>query len=133
MITAMGLSREAQEGSGGGAYIANVVKLRCAEVDAVSGRLRDRPATPEEAARGLPLLHEQIALVRPRVIVTLGAPALRYVTGVTEGVMKMRGHWLDYRGIPLMPTYHPSFLLRSYTVENRAKVWSDLKAAMGKC
>lgn len=126
MIVAMGFKREQ-------VYIANVVKLRCAAPDEMSGgRLKDRPPTPEEAARGLPVLHEQIAIIRPRVIVTLGAPAVKHLTGTTEGVTKIRGTWLNYRGIPVMPTYHPSFLLRAYTEDNRRKVWSDLQLAMGK-
>jgi DNA polymerase len=124
MIVAMGFKREQ-------VYIANVVKLRCAEADE-SGRMKDRPPTPEEAARGLPVLHEQIAIIRPKVIVTLGAPAVKHLTGTTEGVTKIRGTWLSYRGIPVMPTYHPSFVLRAYTEENRRKVWSDLQQAMGK-
>ena len=66
------------------------------------------------------------------MIVTLGAPAVKYLTGTTEGVMKIRGTWLNYRGIPVMPTYHPSFVLRAYTPENRKKVWSDLQAALKK-
>jgi DNA polymerase len=125
MIVAMGFKREQ-------VYIANVVKLRCAEPDEVTGRLKDRPPTPEEAARGLPVLHRQIEIIRPKVIVTLGAPAVKHLTGTTEGVTKIRGTWLNYRGIPVMPTYHPSFLLRAYTEENRRKVWGDLQMAMGK-
>jgi len=126
MIVAMGFKREQL-------YIANVVKLRCADPDELAGgRLKDRPPTPEEAARGLPILHQQIAIIRPKVIVTLGAPAVKHLTGTTEGVTKIRGTWLAYRGIPVMPTYHPSFLLRAYTQENRRKVWGDLQLAMGK-
>jgi uracil-DNA glycosylase len=45
-------------------------------------------------------------------------------------VMKIRGTWMDHRGIPVMPTYHPAFLLRAYTTENRKKVWDDLKKVM---
>jgi DNA polymerase len=130
MIAAMGFKREELPAGKGGVYIANVVKLRCADLDEGTGRLKDRPPTPEEAARGLPVLHKQIEIVRPKVIVTLGAPAVKWLTGTTEGVMKIRGTWLSYRGIPVMPTYHPSFLLRAYTQENRAKVWSDLQAAL---
>jgi DNA polymerase len=132
MIAAMGFNREELPQGKGGVYIANVVKLRCAEFDDATGRLKDRPPTPEEAARGLPILHRQIEIVRPLVIVTLGAPAVKWLTGTTEGVTKIRGTWLNYRGIPVMPTYHPSFLLRAYTQENRAKVWSDLQAALKK-
>ena len=126
MIAAMGYQRAQL-------YIANVVKLRCAAPDELSGgRLKDRPPTPEEAARGLPILHQQIQIIRPKVIVTLGAPAVRHLTNTTEGVTKIRGTWLSFRGIPVMPTYHPAFVLRSYTEENRRKVWDDLKLAAAK-
>ncbi len=132
MMAAMGFKREELPQGKGGAYIANVVKLRCADMDEMTGRLKDRPPTPEEAARGLPILHQQIEIIRPKVIVTLGAPAVKHLTGTMEGVTKLRGNWLSYRGIPVMPTYHPSFLLRAYTEDNRRKVWSDLQAAMKK-
>jgi uracil-DNA glycosylase len=125
MIAAIGYKREQ-------VYICNVVKLRCADwaEGAYGARLQDRPPNPDEVARGLPYLHRQIEIIRPKVIVTLGAPAVKHLTGTTEGVMKIRGTWLSYRGIPVMPTYHPSFVLRAYTEENRRKVWSDLKEAV---
>ncbi len=125
MIVAMGLSRQT-------VYIGNVVKLRAAEADPASGRLRDRPPTPAEVALNIPFLHKQIEIIRPQVIVTLGAPALKYLTGTVEGISLLRGTWMTYRGVPLMPTYHPSFLLRVYTPENRAKVWGDLQQVMAK-
>jgi len=127
MITAIGYKREQ-------VFIANVVKLRCAEwtEGPGQGRLQDRPPNPEEVARGIPYLHRQIEIIRPKVVVTLGAPAVKHLTGTTEGVMKLRGKWLEYRGIPVMPTYHPSFVLRAYTEENRRNVWSDLKEAARK-
>ena len=123
MITAMGLSREK-------VFIGNIVKLRAAAYNEELGRLQDRPPTPEEAARNIPILHKQIEIVRPKAIVTLGAPAIRYLTGEKEGIMKIRGTWREYRGIPVMPTYHPAFVLRAYTPENRGKVWSDLQMAL---
>lgn len=125
-ITAMGYQRS-------DVYIANVVKLRCAEPSTEwEGRLKDRPPSPEEVARQIHLLHQQIEIIRPQVIVTLGAPALKYVTGEKEGITRVRGHWLSYRGIPVMPTFHPAFVLRNYTEETRRKVWEDLKAVMKK-
>jgi len=124
MINAIGLQRSQ-------VYIANVVKLRAADPDPTNdGRLKDRPPNPDEVARGLPFLQRQIRIVRPKVIVTLGAPAIKHLTGETEGVMKIRGSWRAFCGIPVMPTYHPSFVLRSYTEENRRNVWNDLKAAL---
>ncbi len=125
MIIAMGLNRQS-------VYIGNVVKLRAAEPDPETGRLRDRPPTPAEVALNISWLHKQIEIVRPKVIVTLGVPALKHLTGIMEGINKVRGTWLEYRGVPLMPTYHPSFVLRAYTPENRAKVWGDLQKAMEK-
>ena len=123
MIQAMGLSREA-------VYIGNVAKLRAADRDAETGRLKDRPPTDAEVKRGINYLDEQIEIIAPKVIVTLGATALKYMIGRAENVTRVRGNWQTYRGIPLMPTYHPSFLLRAYTPENRAKVWDDLKKVM---
>lgn len=125
MIVAMGLSREK-------VFIGNIVKLRAAAMNEELGRLQDRPPTPEEAARNIPILHKQIEIVRPKAIVTLGAPAIRYLIGEKEGIMKIRGTWRDYRGIPVMPTYHPAFVLRAYTPENRKKVWDDLQLALKK-
>jgi uracil-DNA glycosylase len=125
MIAAIGYKREQ-------VFIGNVVKLRAAEWLPDGSRLQDRPPNPEEVVRGIPFLHRQIEIIRPRVIVTLGAPAVKYLTGTTEGVMKIRGTWLSYRGIPVMPTYHPSFVLRAYSEENRRKVWNDLKLAAAK-
>jgi DNA polymerase len=127
MIAAIGYKREQ-------VYIANVVKLRAADwVEGPNGRRpQDRPPNPDEVARGIVFLHRQVEIIRPKVIVTLGAPAVKHLTGTTEGVTKIRGTWLQYRGIPVMPTYHPSFVLRAYTEENRRKVWSDLKAAAAK-
>jgi len=124
-IAAMGLTR-------GQVFIANIVKLRAAEWDEASERLKDRPPTPEEVAKNIHVLHRQIEIIRPKVIVTLGAPAIKWLTHETQGVMTIRGTWKNYRGIAVMPTYHPSFLLRAYTEENRGKVWSDLKQVMAK-
>ena len=125
MIVAIGLTRQ-------GVYIANVVKLRCADWDAAGERFKDRPPTVSEAAMGICWLHRQIEIVRPKVIVTLGASAIRHLLGEIGNLSAIRGKWRDYRGIPVMPTYHPAFLLRAYTEENRRTVWNDLKAAQGK-
>ncbi len=123
MIVAMGFTRDR-------VYIGNICKLRAASWDALANRLKDRPPTAAEAALGLPWLHQQIAIIQPRVIVTLGLPAIRYLVGVTESMGALRGHWHAYRGIAVMPTYHPAYLLRAYSPENRGKVWSDLQAVV---
>jgi DNA polymerase len=121
MIQAMGLSREQ-------VYIANVLKTRPPD-----------NATPtfEEVRLCAPYLFEQIGIVGPEVIVTLGLPATRALLNTTESMSRLRGQWATFsppppyaRPIAVMPTYHPAFLLRSYTAENRAKVWSDLRTAM---
>ena len=114
MIEAMGLSRET-------VYIANVLKVRPPG---------NRTPTPDEASKDGPFLLEQIRIIEPEVIVTLGKPAANLLLGNSEAMGKLRGRWHEYAGVPLMPTYHPAFLLRSYTEENRRKVWADLSMAM---
>jgi DNA polymerase len=113
MIVAIGLER-AQ------VYIANIVKCRPPG---------NRDPDPEETATCTPFLFQQIEAIRPRVIVTLGSPATRSLLRTTVGITRLRGQWHSYRGIPVMPTFHPAYLLRAYTPENRRMVWEDLKAA----
>jgi uracil-DNA glycosylase len=113
MIAAIGLRRE-------DVYIANVVKCRPPG---------NRDPEPDEIATCSPFLIRQIEAVRPCVIVTLGSPATRTLLRTREGITHLRGTWQTFRGIPVMPTYHPAYLLRSYTLENRRKVFEDLKAA----
>jgi len=74
----------------------------------------------------------QIDILRPKVIVTLGLPAAKFMLKTTATMGSMRGQWHSWRGIKLLPTYHPAFLLRAYTPENRAAVWSDLKKVMAE-
>ena len=102
-------------------YICNIVKCRPPE---------NRTPLADEAATCRPFLDGQIAAVRPRVIVALGKPAATLLLGREVSITRIRGIWHDYRGIPLMPTFHPAFILRQYTQENRRAVWSDLKAAL---
>ena len=66
---------------------------------------------------------------RPRTIVSLGSPATSLLLGRDVSITRVRGTWQEYRGIPLMPTFHPAYLLRQYTPENRSLVWEDLKKA----
>ncbi len=116
MIGAMGLERRE-------VYITNIVKVRPPN---------NRTPTPEEAEAEGPFLREQIAIIRPDVIVTLGRPASQHILGTREAMGRMRGRWGSYEGIPVMPTFHPAYLLRQYTPENRKKVWSDLKQVMDR-
>ena len=93
----------------------------------------NRTPTPDEARACLGYLHRQIELIRPAVIVTLGATPLREFVGVNEGITKARGQWRQVRvgdrEIPIMPTFHPAYVLRQYTQEVRRAVWEDLRAA----
>lgn len=121
MINAMGLRRE-------DVYITNVLKTRPPN---------NATPTQEEAKLCSPYLFDQIAAISPEAIVTLGLPATRLLLETMESMSRLRGTWHAYttpdgRAIPVMPTYHPAFLLRSYTPENRAKVWSDLQLVMNK-
>jgi uracil-DNA glycosylase len=120
IIAAMGFCREQ-------VYIANVLKSRPpnnrtplqAEVDACS-----------------PFLEEQIRIIRPRAIVALGGPAAKLLLRTDTGITRLRGVWGRYVDestgleIPLMPTYHPAYVLRNYTPETRRQVWSDMQAVL---
>jgi len=113
MIVAMGLSREE-------VYVCNIVKCRPP---------KNRKPEPEEIAACSPYLEEQLALVAPEVIVALGATAVQGLLGTSEGIMRLRGKWKLYRGrIPVMPTFHPAYLLR--TPEAKREVWEDLQAVL---
>jgi uracil-DNA glycosylase len=104
-------------------YICNVVKCRPPN---------NRTPQSDEVAACSPFLDGQIAAVAPRVIIALGKPAASRLLGRDVPITKVRGVWHEYRGIPLMPTFHPAFLLRQYTPENRRLVWEDLKAALAR-
>lgn len=104
-------------------YICNIVKCRPPG---------NRTPLADEVATCRGFLDGQIAAIRPKVIVSLGKPATSTLLGRDVAITKLRGTWQDYRGTPLMPTFHPAFLLRQYTPENRRKVWEDLKAALAR-
>lgn len=113
MILAMQFTRES-------VYITNVVKCRPPG---------NRNPNDSEARVCLPFLKRQIELIRPKAIVLLGAVPLQFLMGKT-GITKLHGKWLDYQGIPVMPTFHPSFLLRSPARKKEA--WEDLQLVMKK-
>lgn len=123
MLKAMGLARE-------DVYIANILKCR---TDTPNQRSGNRAPTAEEMATCSPWLHRQIDFIQPKVIVALGKVA---VGGLLEmentPITKMRGQWQTYRGIPLMPTFHPAYLLHQESMQNKRKVWEDLLAVMEK-
>jgi DNA polymerase len=110
----MGLSRS-------DVYIANVLKCRPPG---------NRNPEPEEIAKCRRFLEAQIALVSPAVLVALGKFAAQFLLETEEGMMRMRGRWGSYRGIPVMPTYHPSFLLRQ--PERKKEAWEDLLQVLAK-
>ena len=120
MIGAMGLSRA-------DVYIANILKCRPDTPGQTSG---NRKPTTDEMATCIPWLHQQVNILQPGAIVALGATAVEGLLGKTLGISKLRGSWQDYRGIPLMPTYHPAYLLRNQAVSEKRKVWEDLLAVM---
>lgn len=90
----------------------------------------NRDPSPEEAAMCLPFLRRHIELVAPEVIVLLGGTAARHVLGRTDGIMRLRGHWLEYfaagKMVPVMPTLHPAYLLRQPAHKKLA--WHDFQA-----
>ena len=104
-------------------YICNIVKCRPPE---------NRTPQSDEAATCKPFLDGQIAAVKPRVIVALGKPATSLLLGREVAITRLRGQWQEYRGIPVMPTLHPAFVLRQYTTQNRQAVWDDLRAALAR-
>jgi uracil-DNA glycosylase len=115
MLLSIGLDRNVN------AYITNVINWRPPD---------NRDPSPEEAAQCLPFLRRHIELADPALIVLLGAVAARHVVGLSDGIMKMRGRWLEYRVgtrmVPLMPTLHPAYLLRQPAHKKLA--WRDLQA-----
>lgn len=118
MIASMGLDPEKD------VYVCNVIKCRPPG---------NRKPTPEETAACLPYLNEQLDLIAPHVILAMGNTAVATLLGTTLGITKLRGQWKLYRGTTLlMPTYHPSYLLREGPAQKEAKkqAWSDLQAVM---
>jgi uracil-DNA glycosylase family 4 len=114
MIVAMGYGRD-------DVYICNVVKCRPPD---------NRTPLAEEAAACEPYLRGQLANVNPRAIVALGKCATEALGCMSEGQKRWRGVWSEYAGIPVMPTYHPAFLLRS--PQFKRDVWEDLQVVMSK-
>jgi uracil-DNA glycosylase family 4 len=112
MIFAMGLEREE-------VYIANVVKCRPPG---------NRDPKDDEVAACAAFLDRQIELIAPKVIVALGKPASRRLTGTNKPMGALRGRWSSYRGVPLMPTFHSAYLLRN--PKAKRDVWEDIKLVM---
>ena len=81
-------------------------------------------------------LARQVAIIHPTALVALGGAAAKYALQTTTGITRLRGSWAQFTHtdppLPIMPTFHPAYLLRSYTPDNRKKVWSDLQQVMAK-
>ena len=116
IIAAMELTREE-------VYIANVVKVRPPN---------NRTPIEKEIQECGKFLKKQITVIKPKVIVALGSPAAKFLLNTTVGITKLRGHWSWYKDIPVMPTYHPAYLLRQYTKQTRKEVWSDMQEVIKK-
>lgn len=113
MIGAMGFPRDE-------VYVCNIVKCRPPN---------NRKPEPEEMAACMPYLEEQLATLQPQVIVALGATAVQGLFGTSEGITRLRGRWKLYKGeVPVMPTFHPAFLLRNPAAKK--EVWDDLQAVL---
>jgi uracil-DNA glycosylase family 4 len=120
MIAAIGLSRSL-------VYISNILKCR---PDMPAGSPGNRKPTKDEMDTCLPYLRAQIDVIQPEVMIALGATALEGLLGAVGGISRLRGKFLEYRGIPLMPTFHPSYLLRNASNTEKRKVWEDLMQVM---
>jgi DNA polymerase len=121
MIQAMGLGRE-------DVYITNILKSRPPN---------NRSPAADEIEACWDYLVRQLQIIEPRVIVTLGNPATQTLLDTRTGITRLRGQWQKLpllgeglAGIDVMPTFHPAYLLRQYTVDNRRKVWEDLQKVM---
>jgi len=102
-------------------YICNVVKCRPPD---------NRAPEPDEMEICGQFLYRQLVAIAPKAICVLGGTAAKAITGHKEGVTKMRGKWFQWRDIPVMVTYHPSFLLRGYNQEAKREAWEDLKKVL---
>jgi uracil-DNA glycosylase family 4 len=104
-------------------YIANVLKCR---PDVPKGSSGNRQPTPEEMETCLPYLRDQIEIIQPKVMVALGGVAMRGLFGTVEPMKSLRGRWHTFGKIPVMATFHPSYLLRNQALTEKRKVWEDM-------
>ena len=122
IIQTMGFSRET-------IYIANVLKCR---PDTPGQAYGNRKPTVDEMKTCLPYLLEQIDIIKPRVIVALGATAVEGLFGKPMPITKLRGNWQTFRDTPVMPTFHPAYLLRNQALSEKRKVWEDMLQVLEK-
>ena len=116
IINTMGFKRE-------DIYLANVLKCR---PDTPGQAYGNRPPRPDEMESCRPCLFEQIDIIQPKAIVALGATAMKGLLDLDSPMRDLRGRWHDYKGVPVMATYHPSYLLRNQAPTEKRKVWEDL-------
>ncbi|HEY1214582.1 MAG TPA: uracil-DNA glycosylase [Bryobacteraceae bacterium] len=102
-------------------YICNVVKCRPPE---------NRTPLPDEMQTCGQFLFRQLSVIQPKAICALGATAMKALLNTKEGITKSRGQWHKWNGIPVMITYHPSYLLRAYNQAAKREAWADLKALL---
>lgn len=123
MIQAMGLAREQ-------VYIGNIMNWR----PEMPTKVGNRPPTQEEMEFCLPYLKAQIEIVKPKVLVALGATAVSGLLGPDpkRRIGDMRGKWHEFGGTPLMVTYHPSYILRNGSIKSKRTIWEDLMQVMEK-
>lgn len=114
-------AREGMEIRRGDVFICNVVKCRPPE---------NRTPLPDEMEICGQFLFRQLMVLRPKAIVCLGATAAKALLGVKEGITRIRGRWHVWRDIQVMPTYHPSYLLRPYNQNAKREAWEDLKQVL---
>lgn len=120
IIQTMGQSRET-------VYIGNILKCR---PDMPKGSSGNRKPTSDEMKTCMPYLQAQIDIIRPKVMVALGATAVEGLFGKPMPITKIRGSWMTFRDIPVMPTFHPAYLLRNQALSEKRKVWEDMLAVM---
>ena len=122
IINAMGFRRE-------DVFICNILKCRPPG---------NRDPKPDEIVKCIPFLHRQLEIIKPEIIVALGAHAAKTLLGTKKPIGQLRGMFHEYytsegaEPIKLMPTYHPSYLLRNYSVDNRRRVWEDMKKVLAE-
>lgn len=120
IINAMGLQRQ-------DVFIGNILKCRPPG---------NRDPKPDEIANCIHFLHRQLDIIQPEVIVALGAHAAKTLLSTSKPIGQLRGRFHEYHTadgtepIKLMPTYHPAYLLRNYSTDNRRKVWQDMQKVM---
>jgi len=108
-------------------FIANILKCR---PDMPPGESGNRRPSAIEMQTCLPYLRAQIEIIKPSVLVALGAVAMEGLLGTVEPMARLRGRWHEFEGIPLMATYHPAYLLRNQSLGEKRKVWEDMLLVM---